>query len=85
VRREALSNLADGPFADGTSVTIPEPAIPIPRGLGSQELKVLDAIFIAIDFEYSHYSPKSGRIRLREVGISMFDNSQFIPSNWSFQ
>jgi hypothetical protein len=72
-RREALSNLADIPFADVTSVTVLEPAIPIPRGLGSREFDVLDAIFIAIDFEYSHYSPKSGRIRLREVGISMFD------------
>ncbi|KAH6705342.1 hypothetical protein BKA61DRAFT_434096, partial [Leptodontidium sp. MPI-SDFR-AT-0119] len=29
--------------------------------------------FIAIDFEYSHYSPKTGHIRLREVGISMLD------------
>ncbi|KAH7370097.1 hypothetical protein BKA65DRAFT_372677, partial [Rhexocercosporidium sp. MPI-PUGE-AT-0058] len=29
--------------------------------------------FIAIDFEYSHHSPKTGRIRLREVGISMLD------------
>lgn len=80
-RREALSNLADVPFADGTSVTVPEPAIPIPRGLGRQEFDVLDAIFIAIDFEYSHYSPKSGRIRLREVGISMFDTRNLYHQN----
>ncbi|KAE8443513.1 hypothetical protein EG329_001825 [Mollisiaceae sp. DMI_Dod_QoI] len=80
-RREALSNLADVPFADGTSVTVPEPAIHIPRGLGRQEFDVLDAIFIAIDFEYSHYSPKSGRIRLREVGISMFDTRNLYHQN----
>jgi len=71
--REALSNLAEIPLANSTVVTVPEPATRISRGLGSQEFDVLDAIFIAIDFEYSHYSPKSGRIRLREVGISMFD------------
>ncbi|KAI2780783.1 hypothetical protein F4815DRAFT_445022 [Daldinia loculata] len=77
-RREALSNLADVPFADGTSVTVPEPAIPIPRGLGRQEFDVLDAIFIAIDFEYSHYSPKSGRIRLREHYRTVTDTRKFI-------
>ena len=49
-RREALSNLADVPFADGTSDTVPEPTIPIPRGLGSREFDVLDAIFFSDRF-----------------------------------
>jgi hypothetical protein len=39
----------------------------------SQDVDILDAIFIAIDFEYSHFSAKTGRIRLREVGISILD------------
>lgn len=40
---------------------------------GSQKVDTLDAVFIAIDFEYSHFSAKTGRIRLREVGISTLD------------
>jgi hypothetical protein len=33
----------------------------------------LDAIFIAIDFEYSHHSVKTAQVRIREVGISILD------------
>lgn len=40
---------------------------------GSLKLDALDAIFIAIDFEYSHFSAKTGCIRIREVGIAMLD------------
>jgi len=40
---------------------------------GSRNPDALDAIFVAIDFEYSHFSAKTGHIRLREVGISKFD------------
>jgi hypothetical protein len=38
-----------------------------------QNLDPLDNIFIAIDFEYSHFSAKTGSIRLREVEISILD------------
>jgi hypothetical protein len=38
-----------------------------------QNVDTLDAIFIAIDFEYSNFPAKTGRIRLREVGISRLD------------
>jgi hypothetical protein len=36
-------------------------------------LDIIDALFIAIDFEYSHFCAKTGSIRLREVGISTLD------------
>jgi len=66
--RVALSNVSDAPSSEIDIVPISDRSIPNP-----QEPEFLDAIFIAIDFEYSHYSPKTGRIRLREVGISMLD------------
>jgi len=75
--KAVLSNFPDVPSTKGAALTTSELAIPTPRDFGSQGSEVLDAFFIAIDFEHSHYSPKTGHIRLREVGISMFDTRDF--------
>jgi hypothetical protein len=83
--RVALSNLPDVPFTESTAGAISEPIIPTHRDFGSQEPELLDVIFIAIDFEYSHYSPKTGRIRLREVGISMLDTRDLCHENIHFE
>ncbi|KAH9218292.1 hypothetical protein DL95DRAFT_444268 [Leptodontidium sp. 2 PMI_412] len=61
------------PLAKSAAGAISETTVPTPGDFDSQEPELLDVIFIAIDFEYSHYSPKTGHIRLREVGISMLD------------
>lgn len=68
------SNLTQVQFPESAARAMNEPSIPAARDFKtSQQPEPLDVIFIAIDFEYSHYSPKTGRIRLREVGISMLD------------
>jgi hypothetical protein len=82
--RAALSNFPDVPFTESTA-RISKPIISTPGDFGSQEPKFLDVIFIAIDFEYSHYSPKTGRIRLREVGISMLDTRNLCHQNISLK
>ncbi len=66
---------------EGTIVAMPEHTIPILQDFGSQEPELLDVLFIAIDFEYSHYSPKTGRIRLIEAGISTFDTRDLRHQN----
>ncbi|PVH75311.1 hypothetical protein DL98DRAFT_536712 [Cadophora sp. DSE1049] len=67
------SNLPEVQVPKSAARAIYEPSIPPAGDFESQQLEPLDVIFIAIDFEYSHYSPKTGRIGLREVGISMLD------------
>ena len=79
-----MSNFPDVPFTESTA-RISKPIISTPGDFGSQEPKFLDVIFIAIDFEYSHYSPKTGRIRLREVGISMLDTRNLCHQNISLK
>ena len=71
--KAALSSFQKVPIIESIAGARSEPIIPTPRDFGSQKPELLDVILVAIDFEYSHYSPKTGRIRLREVGISMLD------------
>ncbi|KAH7378042.1 hypothetical protein BKA64DRAFT_248237 [Cadophora sp. MPI-SDFR-AT-0126] len=79
-----LSNFPDVPVTRGPAEAISKPIIPTPGGFDSQEPEPLDVIFVAIDFEYSHYSPKTGRIRLREVGISLLDTRDLLHQNISW-
>ncbi|PVH77050.1 hypothetical protein DL98DRAFT_535087 [Cadophora sp. DSE1049] len=83
--RARLSNFSDVVFTRSTAGAISEPTIPTPGDFDSQEPEPLDAIFIAIDFEYSHYSAKTGRIRLREVRISMLDTRDLCHQNISLK
>jgi hypothetical protein len=69
----ALSDVPDAPLTEGIAVAIPKPAIPAPWDFGSWEPEILDVIFIAIDFEYLQCAGQNGRIRLTELGISIFD------------
>ncbi|KAG4441868.1 hypothetical protein IFR05_002669 [Cadophora sp. M221] len=71
------------PLTTSTASAMSEPIVPTPGNFDSQEPELLDVIFIAIDFEYSHYSPKTGNIRLRETSLFSFSTAYFDPQDES--
>ncbi|CZT11435.1 uncharacterized protein RCO7_15139 [Rhynchosporium graminicola] len=71
---ERLSHLSGILDPKSNAGAISEPILPS-GDCGGQGTEPLDVSFIAIDFdsEYSNYSPKTGSIRIRELGVSMLD------------